>query len=280
MTNLNCSEQNLYVFSSGGGVQSTAALVLSANRKINYPIHVFANVGDRAENPKTIDYINNFLKPYAAANNILWVDICRRTKNGSPVDLLDTIEQKTNSIPIPVRMSGSGAPGNRVCTVDFKIKPVAKYLKGLAKENPTKRIILGKGISIDEARRAKPESGFPHYDVAYPLIDLQLNRLDCFDIIRKAGLPPAPKSSCWFCPYKNKRNWQEMRDYNLKFTEAVALEKMLHQRSVDLGRGGCYFTSTGTSKELFLDEVTSPHFQGDLFHGFDDQECDSGYCWV
>ncbi|WP_230684299.1 hypothetical protein, partial [Streptococcus pneumoniae] len=41
--------------------------------------------------------------------------------------------------------------------------------------------------------------------------------------------------------------------------------------------GGCYFTSTGTTKSLFLDQVVSPHYQQDLFNGFDDGECESGY---
>lgn len=53
------------VFSSGGGVQSTAALVLSAQGKIDYPIHVFANVGNRAESRQTIGYVANVLVPYA-----------------------------------------------------------------------------------------------------------------------------------------------------------------------------------------------------------------------
>lgn len=142
-------------------------------------------------------------------------------------------------------------------------------------------IFLGKGISTDEAQRAKPNTGFVHYQAAYPLIDLMVNRADCEKIIKEAGLPPAPKSSCWFCPYKTKSGWQELRQSNPElFWAAVALERLLYDRSVELGRGGCFFTSTGTSRKLFLDEVTSEHFQGDLFHGFDDQECESGHCWT
>ncbi|MGL5062949.1 MAG: hypothetical protein ACRC62_23480 [Microcoleus sp.] len=268
------------IFSSGGGVQSTAVLVLSAQKAIDYPIHVFANVG-RAESPKTIEYIEDVIKPYAAVQGIEWVEVRKTSREGKTIDLLDSLEHSEKSVQIPVRMAGSGAPGNRACTVDWKIKVVAKYLKGMAKDHPDRRIVLGKGISTDEAQRAKPDSGFNYYDVAYPLIELGLSRLDCTEIIRKAGLPPAPKSSCWFCPYKTKRGWQEMRDADPDlFWKAVELEKKLHQRSVKLGRGGCYFTSTGTSKDLFLDEVTSPHYQGTLFHGFDDAECESGYCWT
>lgn len=329
------------VFSSGGGVQSTAALVLSAQGEIDYPTHVFANVGDRAESRHTIDYVANVLVPYAKANGIQWIEVAKRGRDGAAIDLLDKIESSEKSVPIPVRMAGSGAPGNRTCTVDWKIRPVAKYLKSLIpltiQKNvaaevkrlmrsesselemqsryaiarrisdqtiPDEKIMakvvaafkfeiesrlyrqefpidLAKGISIDEAQRAKKDTGFTHYQAAYPLIGLGLTRMDCHKIIADAGLPPAPKSSCWFCPYKTKTAWQSLHDSDPeKFREAVILEKLLHSRSVALGRGGCFFTSTGTTKSMFLDQVISPHYQQDLFHGFDDAECESGYCWT
>lgn len=295
------------VFSSGGGVQSTAALVLSSQGKIDFPIHVFANVGNRAESRQTIDYVANVLAPYAKANGIQWVEVRKKDRAGVAIDLLDKIETLQRSVPIPVRMAGSGAPGIRSCTVDWKIEPVAKFLKGLISVDIVKSIsnktrglakadkfeaqtqfyldlypiVLGKGISIDEAQRAKKDTGFAHYQAAYPLIDLGLTRMDCHKIIADAGLPPAPKSSCWFCPYKTKAAWQNLHDSDPdRFKSAVDLEKLLHARSVALGRGGCYFTSTGTTKSLFLDQVVSPHYQQNLFHGFDDSECESGYCWT
>lgn len=43
-----------YIFSTGGGVQSTACLVLAAQGKIPYRTFVFANVGDKAESPATL----------------------------------------------------------------------------------------------------------------------------------------------------------------------------------------------------------------------------------
>lgn len=39
------------VFSYGGGVQSTAALVLAAQGKIDYPTFLFCNVGDDSNIP-------------------------------------------------------------------------------------------------------------------------------------------------------------------------------------------------------------------------------------
>jgi 3'-phosphoadenosine 5'-phosphosulfate sulfotransferase (PAPS reductase)/FAD synthetase len=45
------------VFSYGGGVQSTAALVLAAQGVIDYHTFLFANVGEDSENPDTLAYV-------------------------------------------------------------------------------------------------------------------------------------------------------------------------------------------------------------------------------
>ena len=58
------------IFSFGGGVQSTAVLVLQAQGKLNYDEFVFANVGDDSENPETLEYVNRYSKPFAAAHGI------------------------------------------------------------------------------------------------------------------------------------------------------------------------------------------------------------------
>lgn len=44
-------DRRLRVFSYGGGVQSTAALVLAAQGRIDFPAFVFANVGEDSEHP-------------------------------------------------------------------------------------------------------------------------------------------------------------------------------------------------------------------------------------
>src|SRR5947209_1941983 len=50
-------EPMLKVFSFGGGVQSTAALVLAARGEIDYQTFLFANVGGDSENPETLRYV-------------------------------------------------------------------------------------------------------------------------------------------------------------------------------------------------------------------------------
>jgi len=47
----------LKAFSFGGGVQSTAALVLAAQGRIDYHTFLFCNVGEDSENPDTLTYV-------------------------------------------------------------------------------------------------------------------------------------------------------------------------------------------------------------------------------
>ena len=57
-------KSKLKIFSYGGGVQSTAALVLAAHNVIDYDTFVFANVGNDSEHPETLDYINSYAIPF------------------------------------------------------------------------------------------------------------------------------------------------------------------------------------------------------------------------
>lgn len=262
-----------HVFSCGGGVQSTACLVLAAQGKIPYRTFVFANVGDKAESPDTIKYIAQMLKPYATLHGLEWVDLQRRRRDGTPVDLFDDLHRPIRSINIPVRMS-NGAPGNRNCTVEFKIKPIAKWIKRNAPG-----CILGKGISTDEPHRATPSRESDGYTSAYPLIELGISRSDCLRIVREAGLPQPPKSSCWFCPYKTTDQWITMRREKPELFAATAeLERMLNQKRAGLGKDAVYISGVGARKALPI-ELAIPDQLGLFPEWIDEQDgCESGYC--
>ena len=257
------------VFSCGGGVQSTACLVLAAQGKIPYSTFVFANVGDKAESPDTIKYIAQVLKPYATLHGIEWVDLQRCRRDGTPVDLFDDLLRPTRSINIPVRMS-NGAPGNRNCTVEFKIKPIAKWIKRNAPG-----CTLGKGISTDEPHRATPSRESDGYTSAYPLIELGISRSDCLRIVREAGLPQPPKSSCWFCPYHTTEAWtHRKREDPELFAKAVELESLLCAKSVALGKDPGYLTRHGRPLTACI-----PDQLGLFPEWIDEQDgCESGYC--
>lgn len=262
-----------YVFSCGGGVQSTACLVLAATGRIPYRTFIFANVGDQSEDPRTIKYVELVLKPYSAKHGIEWIDVQRVRRSGEPVDLYLDLHRPIRSIDIPVRMS-NGAPGNRNCTVHFKIKPIAKWIKANAPG-----CTLGKGISTDEPHRARPAKEDDGYINAYPLIDLGYSRQDCLQLVAEAGLPQPPKSSCWFCPYKTTDQWTTMRRERPElFGKVAGLERHLNAKREAIGKDPVFISGIGARNKLPIDQAI-PDQLGVFPEWIDEQDgCESGYC--
>jgi hypothetical protein len=267
------SMNQLRAFSFGGGVQSTACLVLAVQGRIDYPVFLFCNVGDDSENPKTLAYVEEHARPYAEAHGVELHTIQKLRRNGEPETLLGRLNRVQRSIDIPVRMR-SGAPGNRKCTPDFKIKVVAGWLKarGATEEVPA---LIGLGISVDEIGRANV-SRIPHVVNAHPLLDLGMNRADCRSIIAGAGLPVPPKSACWFCPMRKPSAWGEMaREDPEHFTAAAELEAMLNRRRGELGKDPVWLTRFNAPLTNLFGQVQEAFDLGE-----DPDGCESGYCWT
>jgi hypothetical protein len=270
---------SLRVCAHGGGVQSTAMLVLSAQGKIYFPVHLFCNVGDDSENPATLRYVEEWSKPYAEAHGIELLTLDRHRRDGSVETLMGRLTKEgSRSLPIPVRMS-NGAPGTRLCTADFKLRVIAKWTKahGATEDDPAQ---VGIGISVDEIQRASRGKDMPNERRVYPLLELSINRNQCHSIITEAGLPTPPKSSCFFCPFHRPAVWAEMaRDEPELFEKAAALEDLLNARRDVLGKDHVYLTRFNKP----LREAIGPA-QDQLFtpddSGMDDGECDEGVCFV
>lgn len=258
--------------SYGGGVQSTALLVLAGRREIDFPLALFSNVGDDSEHPATLRFVEEHAKPYAAAHGIELVELRKQRKAGGTDSVLGRLTRTKASIGIPVRMS-NGAPGNRTCTLDFKIRVIAKELKrrGATASNPA---TVALGISVDEYQRMRTDSGIPYERLTYPLIDLRLSRQDCVNIIEREGLPVPPKSSCYFCPFHDMKTWRRMkRDEPALFAKSVELERFINARR-DHAQASHVWLSAALRP---LDEAVGDHTQLDLFD--DGATCEvGGYC--
>ncbi len=277
----------LKVFSYGGGVQSTAALVLASQGRIDYHTFLFCNVGVDSENPATLDYVREVARPFAARSGLAFHELERVKRDGS----VETIYQRmmrpeSCSIGIPVYLA-SGALGNRNCTVEFKIRVCDRWLKeqgirhtldvekrtGYSAARPL--AMVGLGISLDEFQRMRNESGLEWKQLDYPLIDLQLDRMQCMQIIRAASLPVPPKSSCWFCPFHSTRTWQTLRqEQPVLFCKAVELQNEINARLVRLGKDKVWLSN----KLKPLEKVTTDYQQESLFD--EEAPCESGYCFV
>jgi hypothetical protein len=261
--------------SYGGGVQSTALLVLAATGRIDFDTFLFANVGDDSEHPATLDYVRQVAVPFAADHGIIVHELQRIPKRGASKGRAETLYERltrpgSRSLPIPVRMS-NGAPGTRSCTADFKIRVVGSWLRahGATAENPA---TIALGISVDEIERARPgiDPRSPYQNRVYPLLDLGLHRSDCRRVIADAGLPVPPKSSCWFCPFHDLETWRRLRrDTPELFDRACRLEDTLNQRRACLGRDPVWLTRHACPLATAIgDQLQLPGLDG----------CESGWC--
>lgn len=270
---------SLTTISYGGGVQSTAMLVLAVQGKLGYPVTnaLFANVGDDSEHPATLEYVRNVARPWAAAEGgIRVIELRRHKRDGTEETLWGRLmKEGSRSLPIPVRMD-NGAPGQRSCTADFKIHVVGKWLKanGASADSPATVCI---GISTDEITRVSNKRVMPYERPVYPLIDLGLDRSACQALIAAAGLPVPPKSSCFFCPFHRPQMWSEMRrDEPELFWKAAELEATLIARRKMLGKDPVYLTRFAKPLPEAIAEAQ------DMLPGFapDIETCDEGYCWT
>lgn len=192
--------------SYGGGVQSTALLVLAAQRRIDFPLFLMANTGDDSERRKTLEYVHKYAVPFAAANDIELL-LLNKMRGGQVETLKGKLTRPgSRSTGIPYRSTKDGPPMSRTCTVDFKMRVVGRELKrrgayggrscnlhahparclqhqpprakapcryhpmpDCADCKPANLATVGMGISLDEIERAnrKPQ---PHERVVYPLV--------------------------------------------------------------------------------------------------------------
>ena len=262
------------IFSSGGGRQSTAVLVLAAQGKVQYDAFVFANVGEDSENPDTIDYLHNYTLPFAEGHGIRF-EVVQKTRFGKPETVHEAIFRKNRSIPLPMYLP-LGGRGSRACTYDFKVGTVDKWCK----KNDAMDVVVGLGISISEFSRVRSTewNESKHYKglmkkLEYPLIDLLMSDKGCEFVVRDAGLPLAPRSSCWFCPFHRHSEWVLMRENNpALFQKAVDVDEYLRTKRGALMEEGCFLhpsrkpLSVVVGKQAnFLDESDN---------------CESGYCFT
>ena len=277
----------VHAFPFGGGVQSTAALVLAAQGKLpatddscRWDVFLFANVGENAEHPATLRYVTEYAMPYAEDHGIALRDVRKRRRDGTPDDLMDAIRRVERSVPFPVRMS-NGAPGRRSCTADYKINVIARELRrlGATKDDPA---VVGIGISMDEIQRARswgtvdPRNPFQINE--YPLLRLGLRRHDALRIIAASGLPQPPRSACYFCPFHSMDEWRRLkRDEPDLFAKSVALEMEMNLRRDRMGKDHVWLTRFGRP----LDQVVNDQMVLSLDDpGVADAPCDSGHCFT
>lgn len=262
------------VVSYGGGVQSTALLVLAAEGKIDFTTFLFANTGDDSEDERTLTFVRDVAAPWAAQRGVAVHELRRQKRDGTAETLYQQV-MRENTPSIPLYMAPTGMPASRSCTNHFKLKVIERWLRdhGATRADPA---VTAVGFSTDEVHRVgrvtRDDQALDR--PVFPLLDLGLSRRDCERLIEDAGLPVPPKSACWFCPFHRLATWRDRkRDRPELFDRAVTMERSINAKRNESGRNRFFLTSSLRP----LDEVCEG-VQGSLFDG--PVTCDEGACWT
>ena len=207
--------------SFGGGVNSVAAYFLGG-----FDEAVFCDTG--CEYPETYDFIDKFVGKYSLT--IVTPEI----KN------LYDYSWKYKMVP---------ATWPRWCTVHAKIKPFANYI-----EKPAFKLLA---FSTDESKRAKIsiDDGIEH---RFPLLENEISREGCKDIISQAGLEIPHRSKCFFCPFQTISEWKMLRmDHPDLFCKAEKLEKRNMDYRISIGKKPMFLHPRGISLKSVVEESQS-----------------------
>ena len=225
------------VISYGGGVQSTALVVLAMQRgwQIDEIVHV--DLLD-AEAPNTREYVAYFAgwlqNEYGRG-----ITIIRR-------DLYGDMLNNPAFTPAPWRARDGSFMLRRQCTRQYKVEPIRRYLYD---KYARERIALMLGISVDEFHRMR-DSGSKRIENVYPLVDERLTRNDCRAILERAGLTIPPKSSCWFCPYRSARSQAELlKQFTALREMAEELERRINEERRKRGKDEIAVLKTDTMSD-------------------------------
>jgi len=258
-----------HILSLGAGVQSSTMALMFAKGELT-PMPDAAIFADTAEPQSVYDWLNYL-------EGELPFPIYRVIHGDGLLDHVETGIKDKKFIQVPFfDEKGIGA---RQCTNIYKIRPINKKIREICGYKPRQRIkevvaTVYIGISFDEIQRMK-ESREKYVKHAWPLIDRRMHRLDCRKWLKDNGYPDPPRSACWFCPFRNKKDWRELKMNDpLEWDKAVDLDKRIR--------------NTGSKgQEVYLHSSLKPLDEVDLYtdeekgqHTFDFlSEC-QGMCGV
>ena len=178
-----------YVVSYGGGVNSTAMIILLIKRKMPLDHVVFSNTGD--EVPETYEYLG-IMKRYL-------------DRSGIPLTIV-SVQNGESLSDRCIRRKVIPSQIWRWCTRDMKVRPVHAFYRSLKST-----IYQYMGIDYGEVRRMKPP-GEEYITNLYPLVDYRIGREECVAIITQERLPVPVKSGCYMCMFNSIARWVEIRE--------------------------------------------------------------------
>lgn len=200
--------------SLGGGINSVAMLLLLLDAGEQFEA-VFCDL--ELELPETYDYIEMINREIAPVTFIRGVNEPGRT-------LYEHCVYYRN---FPCRRW-------KWCADRFKIKPINRFYQ--------KPCVAFVGIGAEEAHRPTVRIVDPGVEKRFPLIEEDIDRLGCIDIIQSHGLLVPPRSGCYICSSQRKSQWRALfEEHRDLYERAKYLEIITNQRLAEQGKTPRYF---------------------------------------
>ena len=187
------------IWSSGGGVQSTAIAALIITGVLPKPDLAVISDTER-ELSTTWAYMDAVTVPALAAVGVTLHRV-KKSKYAT-VDLYGGADKNTLLIPAFTTKALDVGKLDGFCSNEWKLRVVQRWA---TQEHGVESATLWMGISTDEQRRVSMPTG--KWEKYYPLIFLNRSRADCFRIVKSMGWPEPPRSSCWMCPNHREDEW-------------------------------------------------------------------------
>lgn len=253
-----------HVISLGAGVQSSTLALLAAKGMLT-PMPVAAVFADtQAEPPAVMIWL-------AKLETMLPFPVIRVTRGPLEYSALDVrISGRTGlpfiktMVPAHVYFPETKKPvlALRHCTETFKIDKIQRELIRIRLAAKSKKLVQWIGISTDEADRMKP-SIRKRVVNTWPLIELGWSRKTCEEWLAAEGLGKPPKSACYFCGFRSKAEWLDMRDTDPdSFQAACTFEEKLRVAYAATPRlkGQPFLTQTGRPLAELADRDNQSHW--------------------
>lgn len=221
----------LLVLAYGMGVDSTAVLVAFSRAGIRPDLILFADTG--AEKPETYDYLPT-IQAFLKAKGMPEVIVVRRAKSRKGYTTLEGNCLANATLP-------SLAFGRKSCSLKWKREPQDKFVNNwapaVAAWKAGAKVIkaIGYDAGAKDARRSAIADD-KKYRYWYPLRELGWDRDRCLAEIVAEGLPPPPKSACFFCPASKPEEIAELARRHPDLAERIcAMEDRAAPRLVKIG---------------------------------------------
>lgn len=229
--------------SFGGGVNSVALHLMLLDQGVDFE-SVFVHHG--TDWPETYQYVAGF-QWWLKANGHKPITVLRPNVQGF-TSLFEFCIAKTRLPSIRQRWT----------TIDFKRRALNKYYP--------KGCFVMIGFASDESHRAKIQIDKDGREFRYPLIENEITRDGCKQIISEHGLPIPMKSGCFICPFQKRSQWVELRkNHPCLFNRVLELEDAKVRQRIDQGKKPFYINPSGKPLRSIVDENQTSMLAEDVY---------------